>query len=607
MNAGKAWPVPYCGPLNERVELLGTPHVQAACGKDASGKTTYRYNSLGFRGDEYRPEAKLKIHVFGESDAFGMGVSHDDAWPCQVAAQLRHEFGLAPHEVCLMNFAEPGGSSELVARQLITQCAAVRPDLVLLNFAEPQRTEGFVDGRVFGVGLWLQEDGVRQDIEKMSKSAKVKHPFVEALRRGSHYLDFSAPEHAGLVTVRSVLLCQYFLANSGVPGLATIRSQWHPGGKGLEDNLAIAPLLSRIDDEFLIAHPYERPQADLSADGDHHGPRGHADVAKFVMAKLQANGTVARLREQLQTQSEREVVPEQELPSESGGVGHSVRSFYEELPFGFHGRAEDAATSVREHSLAAIYPDLHALLASKGTETVTEFGCGSGWLACTMAYHYGLKVTAVDFTAAALGRAREVAALLGVSGRIQFVESDLFEYEPGVQADVVVSLGVLHHTRDAKAAFEHIQECARPSGCVYVGLYHEPGRAPFLELFRNLLESEGEDAALRRYAELDGIHAKEPTILRSWFRDQVVHPHETQHTLREVCGWLAGVGLALESTSINKFGGISDVEQLFALEQTLRERSRQANIDEGRYFPGFFTVMAKRAIDQAATDRAATA
>jgi len=600
MNADKAWPVPYCGPLDERTERLGAPHVRTTCGQDSGGTTTYRYNSLGYRGDEFRSDARLKIHVFGESDAFGMGVQHDDAWPCQVAAMLREELGLAPHEVGLMNFAEPGGSSELVARQVITQCSAVRPDLVLLNFSEPERTEGFVGGRVFSVGLWLQDPAFRKRIEDMSDSDKLKQPFVEALERGCSYLDFSSQEHGGLATVRSVLLSQYFLASCGVAALATIRSQWHPCGKGLEDNAAIAPLLARIDDEFLAAHPYELPKVDLSADGGHHGPRGQGDIAKFVMAKLQANGTVQKLRQQLQADAEC-AAPAQGDAGESGGVAHSVRSFYEELPFGFHGRAEDAATSVREHSLASIYPDLHAVLSSQDTDTVTEFGCGSGWLACTMAYHYGLHVTAVDFTSAALSRAREVAALLGVSDRVRFVESDLFEYQPDALTDVVVSLGVLHHTRDARAAFEHIQTCATPGGTVYVGLYHEPGRAPFLELFRNLLDSEGEDAALQRYAELDGIHANEPTILRSWFRDQVIHPHETQHTLREVCGWFADAGLALASTSINKFGVVGDVEQLFTLEQTFGERSRQANIEERRYFPGFFTAMARRASDQAAT------
>ena len=97
-----------------------------------------------------------------------------------------------------------------------------------------------------------------------------------------------------------------------------------------------------------------------------------------------------------------------------------------------------------------------------------------------------------------------------------------------------------------------------------------------------------------RYAKLDGVHAGDKTMLKSWFRDQVLHPHETQHTLREVCGWLAEHGLSLSSTSINRFEPIENVDSLFALEQTFGERSRQANLTEGRYYPGFFTVLAGR-------------
>jgi hypothetical protein len=53
---------------------------------------------------------------------------------------------------------------------------------------------------------------------------------------------------------------------------------------------------------------------------------------------------------------------------------------------------------------------------------------------------------------------------------------------------------------------------------------------------------------------------------RSWFRDQVMHPHETQHTLREISEWLTGAGLTLQSTSINAFAPIGDVALLFAQE-----------------------------------------
>ncbi|MCA8948347.1 MAG: class I SAM-dependent methyltransferase [Planctomycetes bacterium] len=282
--------------------------------------------------------------------------------------------------------------------------------------------------------------------------------------------------------------------------------------------------------------------------------------------------------------------------SDPKGLGSRVKSFYEVMPFNLHGTADDAIGSIRAHSLANTYPDLHRLLASGAVDTVLEIGCGAGWLCNTLAHHYGVTVTAVDFTAAALERARAVAAALGTSGRIRFVESDLFDYEHEGTVDLVLSIGVLHHTRDCEAAFKHVQRFAGPGKQVYIGLYHEPGRRPFLELFRGLLESKGEEAAFAHYRRLDGIHAADETMARSWFRDQVLHPHETQHTLRELAGWFRDTGFELESTSVNRFEPVADVEALFALEQTFDERSRRANVDEGRYFPGFFTGLGRRTV-----------
>ena len=41
--------------------------------------------------------------------------------------------------------------------------------------------------------------------------------------------------------------------------------------------------------------------------------------------------------------------------------------------------------------------------------------------------------------------------------------------------------------------------------------------------------------------------------LYSWFRDQVLHPHETQHTLEELTDVFKSCNYKIVSTSINKF------------------------------------------------------
>ena len=273
-------------------------------------------------------------------------------------------------------------------------------------------------------------------------------------------------------------------------------------------------------------------------------------------------------------------------------VTDRVRDFYRDMPFNFYSDAGVAADSIARNPIAA-YPDLDALLEEDEIASVLELGCGAGWAANTMASRYGKRVTAVDFTAPALDRARDVAGRLGTSDRVDFVESDLFAFESAAPFDLVVSIGVLHHTRDCRAAFAHAARMVAPGGFLFVGLYHLYGRRPFLDLYRGICAREGEDAAFARFRDCAETLSDE-THLRSWFRDQVLHPHETQHTLAEVWQWLDDEGLALLSTNLNRYAEVEDRATLEVQEKAQEALSLRRNRDEGRFFPGFFTVLAQR-------------
>ncbi len=273
-------------------------------------------------------------------------------------------------------------------------------------------------------------------------------------------------------------------------------------------------------------------------------------------------------------------------------VSARVRRFYEELPFNYEGTDEAAVEQVRANPIR-VYSDLDALLRTPEIRDVVEVGCGAGWLSNSLALHYGKQVVAVDMAERALERARRVASSVGVAEKVRFITTDLFAFRPSQVPDLVVSVGCLHHTHDCKRAFRHVAGLVDRGGFVFVGLYHRYGRRPFLDLFHEILEREGEEAALRRYRELNPAIADE-TFLRSWFRDQVLHPHESQHTLQEVCGWLSELGLELRSTSINRFERFTDVRDLFVREREYEEISRRRNRIDKRYFPGFFTILAER-------------
>src|SRR5262249_45652981 len=196
---------------------------------------------------------------------------------------------------------------------------------------------------------------------------------------------------------------------------------------------------------------------------------------------------------------------------------------------------------------------------------VLDVGCGAGWLANSINHLCGCSVTGIDFNPVAVERARQVAKALDLS--TEFQVTDLFAYAPREPFDLVLSLGVLHHTNNCSAAVRRVCEFVKPGGHVFIGLYHEYGRQPFLNHFREMRKNGADEAAmLARYKELrSGTH--DDTLLLSCFRDQVLHPHETQHTLEEMVPVMRDAGMKLVATSINKFSAIDTLETLYAEER----------------------------------------
>ena len=82
----------------------------------------------------------------------------------------------------------------------------------------------------------------------------------------------------------------------------------------------------------------------------------------------------------------------------------------------------------------------------------------------------------------------------------------------------------------------------------------------------------------------------------SWFRDQVIHPQETQHTLKEISSWIKEVGFELVSTSINNYKNLKkfSIEKLDALEKEMENYSYERNIKDQKFTPGYFTFCAQK-------------
>lgn len=281
-----------------------------------------------------------------------------------------------------------------------------------------------------------------------------------------------------------------------------------------------------------------------------------------------------------------------------GGARHEdkttgrVLGFYQELPFNYYSNAADTAIELMRANRLKEYPVLDAELTRRENCSVLDVGCGAGWFVLSCAHHYGHRTTGVDINQVALRQARNVARFMP-SGGARFVEANLFELEPGERFDIVNSLGVLHHTSDCPAAVKRAAAWVAPGGWFHLGLYHLYGRRPFLEHFKSMQERGSTDATLyQEFARLTPDITDE-THRQSWFRDQVLHPHETQHTLAEAKRWLSEVGFEIVATSLNGFRPLVSLDAVIEQEQHQESLARTA-LAAGRYFPGFYVVWARR-------------
>ncbi len=276
-------------------------------------------------------------------------------------------------------------------------------------------------------------------------------------------------------------------------------------------------------------------------------------------------------------------------------VKERVLSFYKELPFNYYSNAVDTAIELSRSNRVKAYPPLHRHLArSNGTRGI-DVGCGAGWFVNSCAHYYGASFLGIDLNPDVLEQARSVARLMEGCERASFQAADVFRFQAAGTFDVVNSLGVLHHTEDCHAAIRRVLSWVAPQGRLHLGLYHLYGRRPFLGHFAELRDKGASEERL--YAEFKRLNPeiKDETHMQSWFRDQVLHPHETQHTYEEIDDLLRSEGFVIEATSINGYKRLPGRERLIRMERELEQASRSALYKKHRYYPGFFVVWARRA------------
>ena len=268
-----------------------------------------------------------------------------------------------------------------------------------------------------------------------------------------------------------------------------------------------------------------------------------------------------------------------------------VLDFYEKLPFNIYGDLKSAEDQIKRSDPLTIYPELGKIFEKFDKIKIIDYGCGGGWLVNSISYHHRNKaqVTGVDFNPVVIKYANELKEKLNLNSK--FYSSDLFTFQSNVKYDLIISLGVLHHTNNCHEAIKHICRSAGKNSYLFLGLYHKYGREPFLNHFRDM-KDKSEDFKFNEYKKLHK-NIKDEKKLYSWFRDQVLHPHETQHSFEEISTVLIKGGYNILSCSLNRFNKIKNLEDVISLEKEQYQYSLN-KIKNCEYFPGFFITIAKK-------------
>ncbi|SRR5216684_3348690 len=247
--------------------------------------------------------------------------------------------------------------------------------------------------------------------------------------------------------------------------------------------------------------------------------------------------------------------PEQQ----KGDVTDVVKAFYEENPFPNYDDIDSEQTLMEKAKKGIIARLLNEQIPQGAF--VLEVGCGTGQLTNFLGMHYNRRVFGSDMCLHSLRLAQGFRDRCSIKNA-GFVQMNLFRPAFREEAfDLVISMGVLHHTADPLAAFKSIARLVKPGSFIIIGLYNKIGR--LTTDFKRFLFRVSAD----KLAFLDAhMRSKQynKDRKRAWFQDQYKHPHESKHTYSEVVDWFESNGFEY-IFSIPKIepGPFTDEEKLF--------------------------------------------
>tara|TARA_B100000035_G_scaffold174422_1_gene148813 strand:- start:1184 stop:2014 length:831 start_codon:yes stop_codon:yes gene_type:complete len=268
-----------------------------------------------------------------------------------------------------------------------------------------------------------------------------------------------------------------------------------------------------------------------------------------------------------------------------------VLKFYKELPFNIYSSHSEMIKAIKTQNPLVAYPVLKKIIKKFEKPNILDIGSGCGWFLNSLNYHTkNINCTGIDFNQRAVDYSNDINKKLNAKNK--FIKKDLFKIAFKKKFELITSIGVLHHTENLPKAINHITKFLKKDSFFFLGLYHTYGRKPFLDYFKKM-KNKSENYRFLKYKELHKTYSNDDTHLYSWFRDQVLHPHETQHSFKEISKLLIKLGYEIQLTSINKFQKIRNFQEIYELEKKYYNIGMQ-KLKNLKYFPGFFIILAKK-------------
>jgi hypothetical protein len=251
-----------------------SPHNKVTnYGGDISGKKVYEFNSLGFRSEEYNPNAEKLIYVGGCSYTFGVGLNIEESWPYIFKELLAKKEDKTSDSINLLNFSAGGHSNDYIVRTLISQANKIKPDLIIAYFTGYNRAE------------YVNEDG-HYNIRAVDGFSQFGNKEFS-----QDYLIYYTHEIGFINTLKNMLLLQYFCESKGIDYIFGVMGLQKFSDKNLTSNKVCKEFLDLINKKHLCnftlrcldrAADRKRNFIGMTSRG-HPGPRSNKIFAKELL------------------------------------------------------------------------------------------------------------------------------------------------------------------------------------------------------------------------------------------------------------------------------------------------------------------------------------